>query len=230
MASGVERRDASAAGSSSANGTPASTGSAELGAKAAVERVAAREEHRERVGAAVEEDGDEDLLRAGCGRGGDPFLEGARQERRAAVDGEREAGGAGEEAAAVEAGTGRKRHAGLDRGQPAAGLGDGAPEELGAREVVAAAGHRSPYEVWRSGDTAISWRRRVRDEEAVARLLPLRVGIGHRLRREAEQSAACVAGRIVGLPQNASAPSTSACGSAGSAADCLSVSEYGWVA
>ena len=132
---------------------------AELGAKAAVQRVAGREEHRERVRAAVEEDGDEHLLRPGCGRGRDPFLERAWQERRAAVDGEREAGGAREEAAPVEAGTGGERHPGFDRGQPAACLGRGTPEEFGTREVVAAAGHRRPYEVWRSGDTAISWRR-----------------------------------------------------------------------
>ena len=131
---------------------------AELGPKAAVQRVGGREEHRERVGAAVEEDGEKDLLRSGCGGGCDPFLERARQERRAAVDGERESGGAREKAAPVEAGAGGERHAGFDRGQSAAGFGSSAPEELSAREVVAAAGHRSPYEVWRSGDTAISWR------------------------------------------------------------------------
>ena len=44
-----------------------------------VERVSVREEHRERVGAAVEEDGDEHLLRAGGLRRRDPLFERARQ-------------------------------------------------------------------------------------------------------------------------------------------------------
>ena len=130
-------------------------GKREARAQPPVERVAVREEHRERVGAAVEEDGDEDALRA-CGASGrDALLERAREQRRAAVDGERQAGAAREEAAPVEAGSGRDRHAGLDRRQPATGLGRSAAHQVGAREVGAAAGHQ---QVWRSGETATSWR------------------------------------------------------------------------
>ena len=47
-------------------------------AQPSVERVAAREEHRERVGPAVEEDRDEDALRPCCGCGCDAFVERAR--------------------------------------------------------------------------------------------------------------------------------------------------------
>ena len=82
-----------------------------------VQRVGGGEEHRERVGAAVEEDADEHALRPGRGCRRDPLLERARYERRAAVDGEREAGAAGEERAPVEPRSGGQRHAGFDRGQ-----------------------------------------------------------------------------------------------------------------
>ena len=71
---------------SSVNAVPA--GERELRAQLAVQRVALRGEHRQRVGAALEEDGDEDRLRrAGVPRG-DAFLERAQAELRRAVDGE----------------------------------------------------------------------------------------------------------------------------------------------
>ena len=110
-------------------------GQREAGAQLPVERVAVGEEQRERVGATVEEDGDEHLLRPGGGSGGDPLVERPRKQRRAAVDRECEPGGAREEGAPVEPRAGRERHPALDRRQAAAGLGGGAAEEVGAREV-----------------------------------------------------------------------------------------------
>ena len=136
--------DARRAGVSSVNAWPPE--SARLGRSLRVERVACRVEHRHPVGAARQEDRDEDR-----GRRGRPRR--SRSPRRRgpgarAVDGQREPDRAGDEAAPRHPRPGRERHAGLDRAQALAG--DGA-----ARELVAAAARHA---VWRSGETAISWR------------------------------------------------------------------------
>ena len=110
---------------------PGPGGEREARPQLAVERVARRREQREGVGAAVEEDRDEHLLlRAGGGGGRDALVEHLGPERRAAVDGEREPDAARDERAPVETRSCRHRHAGLDRGQPAARLGEPAPQEL----------------------------------------------------------------------------------------------------
>ena len=121
---------------------PGRRGQREARSESAVERVAAREEERERVRAAVEEDRDKHLLRAGSGGRGDPLLERAREERGAAVDRQREPGATGQEAPAIEARAGGERHPGLDRGQTLAGFGGRTPHQVGAGEVGAAPGHQ----------------------------------------------------------------------------------------
>jgi hypothetical protein len=64
---------------------------AERLAELAVERIALRRQHRDRVGTSFEEDADEDRLRR-SGRGsGDAFLERRDAEARRAVDGEHRA-------------------------------------------------------------------------------------------------------------------------------------------
>ena len=95
---------------------------------------ARRGEHRERVGPAREEDGDEDALGRGRlrSRGRDALLERLRPEAGRAVDRQRQPGRARDERAPGQAGAGRQRHARLDRRQAHAGLGGGAPQELGA--------------------------------------------------------------------------------------------------
>ncbi len=132
-------------------------GQREPGAKTAIERVLGRIEHRQRVGAAVEEDRDQDALRGTGGRRGDAVLEQARRERVAAVDGKREAGAARKEAAAREAGTRRQGHPGLDcrqaRRPPRRGLG-GAVRCVRSRYR----GEPSSQQVWKSGEVATSWR------------------------------------------------------------------------
>ena len=123
-----------------------------------------RGEDREGVDAALEEDRDEDLaLRAG--RAGDPLDERLRPQHARSVDAERQRAAAEQQRAAGHAGSGRGRHPRLDRRQPAAGLGERAPGELGAGELPAAAAVSGrAHDVWNSGLTAIRirsafWRR-----------------------------------------------------------------------
>ena len=105
----------------------------------AVAGIVRGKEHRERVRAAVEEDGDEDLAGTAGGHGAlDALLERARDDRRGAVDRQREAEAAGDEAAPVEARARWSRHSGLDGGQAVAGERDAAPKRLGTGVLVAA--------------------------------------------------------------------------------------------
>ena len=102
-----------------------------------------RVQDRQRVRTAVEEDGYEHLAVRIRGRSGrDPLLVRLRAQRRAPVDGQSETEAAGQEGATVEAGPGRRRHAGLDRGQAAARLRDAPAQQLCARMLVAA-GHQT---------------------------------------------------------------------------------------
>ena len=92
----------------------------ELRAELAIVRVAGRIEDRERVCTPGQEDGDQHGLRRGCRSARDPLVECVQAELRGPVDGKRDAGRTGEERAPVQARARRQRHAGLDRGQPAA--------------------------------------------------------------------------------------------------------------
>ena len=107
----------------------------ELRPQPPVGRVKTGVEDRERVGAARQEDGYEHRLSGPRSRARDPFLE--QPQLAEAVDREREAEAARDERAPVEPGTCRQRHPGLDRWQPASGLGGAAPHERGAGELVA---------------------------------------------------------------------------------------------
>ena len=143
---------------------------------------------------------------------------GREPERGAAVDGERHAGAAGDEAAAVRpvpAGSGMP---GSIDGRPAAGLGDAAADELGAGEVVAAAaGHQ---QVWRSGETATSWRSGVLDERRVRRRPSSAFApVGDGAARSASERLR-VAGGSSGCPRTSSASSTIASGSSARAWPC----------
>ena len=122
-----------------------------------VERVAVREEHRERVGAAVEEDRDEHLLRA-CGGGArrsPPRTRGggtpSRRRRRA------RARPCGRGSCAGRARFRRERHPGSIAGSPRPASA-AARRRRSVREKSLQQRAMSPYEVWRSGETAISWR------------------------------------------------------------------------
>ena len=91
-------------------------GERETRSQLAVERIARGSKQRERIGAAVEEDGDEDLLlRAGRCSGSNPLVEHLRPQRAAPVDREREPDPARDERASIEAGARGHRHSRLDR-------------------------------------------------------------------------------------------------------------------
>jgi hypothetical protein len=122
-------------------------GEGQLGTEARVLRVPCREEHRERVGATFEEDGDQHRAGRRALGAGDPLVEEPERELTGAVDGQREAGGAGEEGTAVEPAAGGSGHPRLDHREPAARLGDGAPEDGRAGELVTGAAH-GPQQVW----------------------------------------------------------------------------------
>ena len=122
-------------------------GERELRAEARVLRVSGREEHRERVGPALEEDGDEDRAGGRALGAGDPFVEEPERELAGAVHGEGEPGGARQEGAAVEPAAGGGGHARLDHRKATTGLGDAAPEGGRAGELVAGAAH-GPQQVW----------------------------------------------------------------------------------
>src|SRR5438132_1111068 len=103
--------------------------------------------------------GGADDRRARAGGGArDAVLECARPEPVAAVDGEREAGRAGQERPAREPGAGGDRHAGLDLRQALARLRCGGAEQPRPGKVMAGTGVSGHQQVWRSGDVAISWR------------------------------------------------------------------------
>ena len=110
-----------------------------------VGRVPRGEEHRERIGAALEEHRDEDRVGRGL-RVRDARLEEPERQLAGAVDGEGEPGGAQEEAGAIQSGPGRKRHARLDRGQAVPRGRDRLPHEGGAGELVAGTGGHQ--QVW----------------------------------------------------------------------------------
>ncbi len=88
----------------------------DVGTEFRVERVADRGEHAHRVDPAFEEDRDQDLLRGR--RLGDAAVEGRERDLRGAVDGERDAGAAGEELAPGEAGAGGVGIPGSIAGRP----------------------------------------------------------------------------------------------------------------
>jgi hypothetical protein len=121
--------------------------------------VAAGLQHGQGVDAAVQEDRDQHARRLAFGGTGDAVGEGAEVELRAAVDRQRQARGARQEALAREARAGGQRHPGLDGGQALAGQG-GAAGALAAG-VVGAVG-ASGHEVWRSGLVATSMRSALR--------------------------------------------------------------------
>ena len=100
----------------------------------AVERILGRKEHRERIGAAVEEHADEHPAVGATRRPGrrDPVFEGTRAQRVAAVDGHREPERTQKERAAIEPRSRRGGHPRLDRRQPAPCMRDAATDELGA--------------------------------------------------------------------------------------------------
>ena len=113
-----------------------------------VERVRGREEHRQRVRSAVEEDRDEHaVVRRRVGKPVD--VEDAQPVE--AVHGQRGAEPLREEASTRQSGSRRRRHSGLDRRQAVAG------DRVRAAEVVAGAGS-ARHEVWTSGESASSCR------------------------------------------------------------------------
>ena len=173
-----ERRPAtgaSAGGGPRANGTPADVGSAELRAELAVERVADRGEQRERVGAAVEEDGDEHLLRPGRRR---PRRCPPRTRAAGAPRRRRPRARAPAVRAGSCAGRGRCRRAAACPLRSRAARGRPRQRRAGGARCArsrCSSGPSRPYEVWRSGETATSRRRAFVAQEPVARLLPVRV-------------------------------------------------------
>jgi hypothetical protein len=100
-------------------------------------RVGGGVEHGEPVGAAGDEDGEEDAPAAQRGSARDPVVELRRPQRGGAVDDEPETGGTGEERAPVEARPGGKRHARLDRRETASGLGRRAVRDQRAAVLAA---------------------------------------------------------------------------------------------
>ena len=102
-----------------------------------VQRVARREEHRQAVDPSGEVDDDENVLRRGRRGLRDPVLERAGRKGRAAVDPEREPRRPRDEVTPREARPRRQRHACLDPGQPAPGLGHRTAPVLGGIAVAA---------------------------------------------------------------------------------------------
>src|SRR6476646_1820814 len=121
-----------------------------------VVRVERRVENGERVGSAGKEDRNEHRLRRAGGGARDAVLE--ELQLAEPVYREREAEGAGDEAAPVEPGPGGSRHPRLDYRQSPSGLGRAAAEEGQARELVTVVAGVFGHEVWRSGADASSWR------------------------------------------------------------------------
>ena len=182
---------------------PAAAGKRQRRAQLPVVRVERGIEHRERVRAAGEEDGDEHRLsRAGRPALRDPFLEQA--ELAEPVDGEREPEGAGDEAAPVEPRARGRGHSRLDRGQPACRprrRRAGAARRGRTRRSDGRDGSSAGLEVGGSGEQLPQ---RVLDQSRVLLLLPVRIRVGERALGEARQRGVRSAPVSVGSPRNAS--------------------------
>ena len=197
-----ERRPGARARARGADGAPAYCG------------VPGRVEHRERVGSAVQEDGDEHRVGRATAAPGDALLEEPERELARAVHRERQAGRSGQEGATAETAAGRKRHPWLDaaagRARPRPQSGGGRPR---GRTRCRSSSSSAGLVVGRDGDEHAQG---VQDEHRVLRPLPGLVGIRERGRWQSRGAPCECLASAPGSPQKSSARERSSCASIGS--------------